>query len=212
MMSGMSGDEATLQEAPKRRPGGRSARVGAAVLGATLETMQERGTDFSIPEIAARAGVHDATIYRRWGSKEALIVAAITAYIGEEIPIPDTGSLRGDLDALLAESVAFLASPLGTSLVRASAASAVSEMTETRRAYWSSRFARIGAIFTRAAARGEIAPDADIALAAEMLIAPLYLRLLVSHEPLTPELGQRIAEFILAAVQPRDGGCSNVQE
>src|SRR5947209_9777507 len=101
--------------------GGRSARVRAAVLDATLAVLAEEGDAFSIPHVAARAGVHETSIYRRWGSREALIADAVTSRIGAEIPVPDTGSLRGDLVTLLENSIRFLGSPLGTQLVRATA-------------------------------------------------------------------------------------------
>src|SRR6476646_9810011 len=74
-------------EPPARpRPGGRSARVRAAVLDATIALLREEGDAFGIPQVAARAGVHETSIYRRWGSREALIVEAVRAHIGEEVP------------------------------------------------------------------------------------------------------------------------------
>src|SRR5262249_42882867 len=64
----------TTREAPGRaRPGGRSARVRAAVLAATLELLAERGYEqMELPEVARRAGVNVTTVYRRWGSKARL--------------------------------------------------------------------------------------------------------------------------------------------
>lgn len=184
----------------RRRTGGRSARVRAAVLDATLAVLAEVGDDFSIPQVAARAGVHETSIYRRWGSPQALIVDAITSRIGEEIPIPDTGSLRGDLEAFIAGSVAFLASPLGTQLVRATAPAPRMGTTDTRRLYWPDRLARIGTIFERAIARGEIDPTTDTALAVEMLLAPLYFRLLITDGPLDDALVARLVDFVLGSV------------
>ncbi len=86
---------------PRPRTGGRSARVRAAVLDATIALLRDEGNDFGIPQVAARSGVHETSIYRRWGSREALIVDAVRTHIGEEIPIPDTGTLRGDLSGSL---------------------------------------------------------------------------------------------------------------
>ena len=179
-----------------RRPGGRTARTSAAVRAATLALLREQGAELTIPEVAARAGVHDATIYRRWGSREALIVDAVSTLIGEEIPVPDTGSLAGDLRAFLDASVAFLGSEMGSLLVRATATRPGPEIPGARQAYWSSRMARVGVIFERAIARGEIPPSADVAFAAETLIAPLYFRLLISHEPLDDALGERISRLV----------------
>jgi AcrR family transcriptional regulator len=183
---------------PRKRLGGRSARVRAAVLGATLAGItEEEGDALSIPRIAARAGVHETSIYRRWGSREALILDAVTSLIGEEIPVPDTGSLRGDLVAFLDRSIGFLSSPIGVRLVRATAPMPRTAPTDVRQAYWPRRFERIGEMFARAIARREIAPTADIALATEMLLAPLYFRLLITDRSLEDDLPERLTAFVL---------------
>ncbi len=185
--------------ARQQRPGGRSARVRAAVLDATLALLVEDPDGFTIPQVAARAGVHDATIYRRWGTREALVVDAVAERVGAEVPLPDTGSLRGDVTAFVERSVAFLASPLGSRLVRATVAAPRFAARETRGPYWPYRLAAIGTMFERAAARGEIAPGIDPSLAAEALLAPLYFRLLISQRPLD-DTAQEVAAFVLRAV------------
>ena len=68
----------------------------AAVLEAAADVLFERGFDtLSIREIAERAGVHESSIYRRWGTKADLVVDALLSRLGREVPTPDTGSLRG---------------------------------------------------------------------------------------------------------------------
>jgi AcrR family transcriptional regulator len=196
-------DEASVREEvrdPKRRTGGRSARVRAAVLDATLVTLAEDGDIFTIPRVAARAGVHETSIYRRWGTREALIVDAVTSRIGAEIPIPDTGSLRDDLVQFLVACIRFLTAPLGTQLVRATATASEIGTTDARQAYWPGRLARIGIMFERAAARGEIPATVDPVLAAEALLAPLYFRLLISHAPMDETLAPQIATLVFHGV------------
>jgi AcrR family transcriptional regulator len=197
-------DTDAVRERP-RRLGGRSARIRAAVLDATLTTLAEDGDAFGIPHVAARAGVHETSIYRRWGTRDALIVDAITSRIGEEIPLPDTGTLRGDLVTFLERSIQFLASPLGTQLVRATATTTDIGNTDMRQAYWPGRLDRLGEIFTRAVARGEIPAAADWRLAAEMLFAPLYFRLLITHTPLETALAERIADLLVRALAAGGG-------
>jgi AcrR family transcriptional regulator len=194
-----------LTPRPRRRTGGRSARVRAAVLDATLATLAEEGDAFTIPRVAARAGVHETSIYRRWRTREALIVDAVASRIGAEIPVPDTGALRDDLVQFLTASIRFLAAPLGTQLVRATATATEVGATDARRAYWPGRLERIAAMFARAAARGEIPATADHRLAAEALLAPLYFRLLISHAPLDETLAPLLADLVLHGVrgQPR---------
>jgi AcrR family transcriptional regulator len=195
-----AGGEAATAPRGQSRRGGRSARVRAAVLGATLSLLREEGDAFGIPQIAARAGVHETSIYRRWGTREALIVDAVQAHIGEEIPIPDTGTLRGDLTAFLEQSITFLASPLGAQLVRATAPAPRAAAQDARGMYWSRRLTQIGILFERSAERGEIAATADRALAAELLLAPLYFRLLITQAPLDAALAGRLADLILHGV------------
>jgi AcrR family transcriptional regulator len=175
--------------------------VRAAVLDATLALMREEGDAFGIPQVAARAGVHEPSIYRRWGTREALIVDAVRTHIGEEIPVPDTGSLRGDLTVFLERSIAFLSSPLGAQLVRATALAPGAAAPDARELYWPGRLGQIGVLFERAVARGEIAETADRALAVELLLAPLYFRLLITQAPLDDALAGRLADVILRGLR-----------
>jgi hypothetical protein len=89
---------------------------------------------------------------------------------------------------------------VGSALVRATATRPGPQTPGARQAYWSSRIARVGTIFERAIARGEMAKAADISVAAEMLIAPLYFRLLVTHAPLDDDLVARITCLVLYGV------------
>ena len=84
---------------PRKRPGGRTARTGAAVQAATLEILAAEGYgSLTIDEVAKRSSVHRTTIYRRWGSRERLVVDALGARSTTEIPLPDTGTARGDIE------------------------------------------------------------------------------------------------------------------
>src|SRR6266511_5046821 len=93
-----SGQNPGASPTPARRPGGRSARVRSDAIAATLAELAERGyAALSLESIARRAGVHKTTLYRRWGTREELVLEAMLARAGEHISVPDTGSLRGDL-------------------------------------------------------------------------------------------------------------------
>lgn len=197
---------------PRRRAGGRSARVRAAVLDAAAALLVEQGLDgVSIAAVAARAGVHETSVYRRWGTRAALVADAGLALVGAAIPIPDTGALRTDLDALAAGASAFLASPPGIALTSGlpaapgepGAPGAVGDdWAAARRAYWAERLAAVGQVFSRAAARGEAAPTLDPALAVELLLGPLYFRRLVSGEPLDGPFLAAVAAAVARAVAP----------
>jgi AcrR family transcriptional regulator len=184
----------------QRRPGGRSARVRAAVLEATLALMIEQ-EPLSIARIAARAGVHETSIYRRWGTREALVIDAVGSRLSAEIPLPDTGTLRGDLLLLLERNVAFQSSPIGRQLMHAAAIDPNGADLDVRHDYWPERFERIGVLFERAVARGEIPPTADTRLATELLTAPFHFRALVSHAPYDDNLAERLTDFVLRGLQ-----------
>ena len=185
---------------PAQRPGGRSARIRAAVLDATMAALAEGDEACTVAQIATRAGVHESSLYRRWGTREALIADAVTSQMGEAISLPDTGSLRGDLLALLGSSIAFHTSPYGAQLVQATVPASRIAANDQRSAYWPQRLARLGVIFDRARERGELAPDADTALALELLTAPLYFRVLITNAPLDDALPERLTTFILRAI------------
>jgi AcrR family transcriptional regulator len=100
---------ATVAEA-RRRPGGRSARVRDAVYTAVGQLVGEGQRDtMTIPQVAERAGVNPTSIYRRWGNIEALLEEVAVAALTKDEPLPDTGTITGDLRAwavIIAEDIA----------------------------------------------------------------------------------------------------------
>src|SRR4051812_35498986 len=142
----------------RARPGGRSARVRAAVHAAAQAVLHESGgAELSIADVAARAGVHPTSIYRRWGSREALVMDLAVAQVGRDMPIPDTGSLRGDLEAYAVQAARGLSSPAGAAFLRMLVAALPStpEGRSQRARYLEQRAAEIGVILRRARSRGE---------------------------------------------------------
>ena len=92
----------SAQGAPARRPGRpRSEQAHEAILNSTVELLAEHGLKgLTIEAVAARAGVGKTTIYRRWDTKNELVAEAL-ARLRPPGPPPDTGSLMGDLGALV---------------------------------------------------------------------------------------------------------------
>jgi AcrR family transcriptional regulator len=173
---------AEVVDQKRRRLGGRSARVHDAVLKSAFELLIEKGREhFTVTEVAARAGVHETSIYRRWGTPNALVVDSCLRYFEDAIPIPDSGTLRSDLIVLGESAASMLRSPQGQAIL---ALTLVREENALRvkREYWQRRFELLQPIFDRAIARGEFPPDADAVVLLQILIAPLYFRLLVTME------------------------------
>jgi AcrR family transcriptional regulator len=191
--------------AVRRRYGGRSARVRTAVLDAAMEVLTDFGWGrFSVAEVANRAGVHETSIYRRWGTRERLVTEALLMAGDQQLPIPDTGSLRGDLVAFARDLAQYLTTPLGAALAQALVAPVEDDlaMADARTQYFQARFQLASVIVNRAVLRGELPDGAmtDGAMALEMLCAPLHFRYLVSHQPIDNELVHRLADLMIQAL------------
>src|SRR5664280_783734 len=107
-----AGGTAASAGEPRRRPGGRSARVRAAVLEATLDQLAESGYDgLSFEAVAVRAGVHKTTLYRRWSDRTDLVLDAMLELSSQTVPVPDFGSVRADLLAIARGIAGNLSSP-----------------------------------------------------------------------------------------------------
>ncbi|MGW6421832.1 TetR/AcrR family transcriptional regulator [Nocardia sp. NPDC055053] len=187
------------EQAVRRRTGGRSARVRQAVLDAALQAIAEHGPDgVSVAEVARRAGVHETSIYRRWSTREQLVMDALLAYSQNEMPVPDTGSLRADLLTFTRSLSTYLDSSLGKALARAMVASDDDEpLAAGRRRFWESRFDLARVMIDRAVERGELPDDTDPRLAMELLIAPLHFRALLTHQPLDDHHAERMIDALL---------------
>ncbi|MGY1980142.1 TetR/AcrR family transcriptional regulator [Nocardia gipuzkoensis] len=186
----------------RRRTGGRSARVRQAVLDATLQLAAENGPDaVSIPEVARIAGVHETSIYRRWGTREHLILDALLSYSSQQLPIPDTGTVREDLIDFARSIAAYQAGPLGIALARAMAvAEDDSGLTSNRIQFWQSRFDRARVMIDRAVARGELPETVDAATALEALVAPVHFRALLTRQPVDEPFLARVVDQLLHGI------------
>lgn len=158
---------------PKKSPGRpRSKKSHQAILQATLELLAEVGYgSMSIEAIAARAGVGKTTIYRRYRHKAELVADAIES-IREEVLIPDTGSLKDDLNALIENAAAITFNPLGRQTVAMIISSAstnpeFSDIYQTN--YLQPRREAFSAVIERAKHREEVHPDLDPGLAFDLM-------------------------------------------
>lgn len=193
----------TTEPGAKRRPGGRSARVRAAVHQAVTELLAEHAPeDVAIADVAQRSGVHQATIYRRWRTMTALIDDVVNAVLERGSPVPDTGSLRGDLTAFAVEAARGLGTPMGAAYVRATAHSVATAEVDPDRPEWRNRGRDLQEMLDRAAARGEPAPDLEELL--EVVLAPMYYRVLLAGRSPDEAQARRLVErqLLLCAGRP----------
>jgi AcrR family transcriptional regulator len=179
--------------------------VREAVLQSAFSLLTEKGLDaFTIAEIAARAGVHETSIYRRWRTKNALVLETSVQFAKSAVPVPDTGSLRSDLVVFVKSLIALMTSPQGH-MVAALGQSLHPHVVAARQNLFRLRRELVRQIFDRAAARCELPLNADPSLFLETLIAPLYLRLLVTGESLEDWPYEEMIDRLLQAFTARCG-------
>ena len=194
----MTSDDPRVGES---RPGGRSARVRRAVLNAAAEVLAEVGYDaFGIEEVAARAGVHKTTVYRRWPTKADLVADASRARSRDVVPTPDSGSLLGDLRALARSVARNIGSGQGERITRTMVAAAATSPDAAigTAEFFAERITLAHVIVERAIARGELPEGTDANLVIEALIGPLYVRLLLTGEPIDSAFADRVAAVVAA--------------
>jgi AcrR family transcriptional regulator len=176
--------------------------VRSAVVESLLGELAEHGVGGTTMEgVARRAGVNKTTLYRRWGSKEELILDALLELGERRVPIPDTGSLHDDLLTVAREIVASVSTPEADAVVRAGAAEPGddSKLVAAVREFWAVRYGLLGQIVTRAVERGELPAGTDPRPIIDGLLGGIYLRLLVTREPLGDDVLVGLADWLTRA-------------
>ena len=184
------------------RPKGGSDAIVRAVLEATLRQLGDRGfAGVSVDEVARAAGVNKTSVYRRWPSRSALVLAALQTLRDHEPPPPQTGSLRENLIAMLSAKVALVSSRSGRKILRAMIAFEDEEVARLARTLRKQRYRVPIAVIERAILRGELSPGTDPSLLAEVLLAPIYYRIIVLNQPVSHPYIERVVDQVLAGAQ-----------
>lgn len=171
------------------------------VLTTTLDLLTETGLGkLTIDDISRRSGVAKTTIYRHWPNRTALVIDAISRMTdGEEAP-PDTGSLDGDLRAILPNIARLLGTARSSILLSiADAAEHDPEFADIHRRILREHAPPLRAALDRAAIRGEIPPADRNALAAALL-GPLFYRRWFSREQIDAEFVEMIIRSAIASL------------
>jgi AcrR family transcriptional regulator len=192
--------------APRRgRP--RSEQARRAILDTAAELLLEHGlAGVGMDAVAEQAGASKATIYRWWPSKELLALDALYhAWSGFEGGEPDTGSLRGDLRAILLPWAKLLRQRpygrlIGALVNQAQTDPAFAQEYHTR--FIAPRRRQGRDAFARAAARGEIPAGVNVEVALDMLYGPVYHRVLHGHAPVSDRFVTDVIDAVLRGLAP----------
>lgn len=181
----------------------RSEAADEAILAATIDLLAERGYGgLTVSAVIERAGVSSATLYRRWPTKQDVVVAAL-ASLTPEATRSDTGSLAGDIAALLDSVVRSIA--VRQESVAEGLTLEMKRNPELAQAikdkFLEPRRQELDAIVDRAVARGELAgaPPAEFALS--LVIGPVYHRAYVTDEPITPAFVAAATELVVGGLR-----------
>jgi AcrR family transcriptional regulator len=183
---------------------GRPRDPGAdrAILEATLQLLAEQGySALALTEVAQRAGVSTATLYRRWSSKVSLVLAAMQTTLFP-LPLPDTGDTRQDLILFLQERIETTQRPLLTKVLPILAAEGAESPTfvEQFRQLQAPIRQMAFVLFERGIARGDLPASLDCDLTLDLLLGPLICRQLINTHKLDSALAPMIVDAILYGV------------
>jgi AcrR family transcriptional regulator len=196
---------AAAKHSEQRRPGRPvEERPRRAAIEATLDLIVEHGiAGVTTGAVAQRAGISKATMYRRWQSKDALIADAIGTLVDTEIVIPDTGTLEGDVQILLAEAVELYSAPRAAALMPelvAALARTPELAAAIRDGFLVKRRAALGQVLDRAAARGELRHGVDRDVCLDLFGGVVFYRLLITGGPLDARLVDELTAVVIRAI------------
>jgi AcrR family transcriptional regulator len=186
--------------APARSGRPRSERAHQAILTAARELLIEKGfAAMRLEHVAARAGVGKATIYRRWASKEALAQDLLSHLAAPHIAVADTGNTREELLAAVINPMRAVTETDFGPVIRALLSQIASNPSlgdPFRASVVEARRAEVTRVIQRGIARGDLRADADAGVATELLVGPVYFRLMFGGV-LDHDFAERVVDSVM---------------
>ena len=171
------------------------------MLEAALALVAEEGPDaVSIEAVAARAGVARTTVYRRWGNRDELLSAALDDLAARLMPTTNLGDTRTDLIAIVHAAVDALTAPHTGPVIAALVSEIVrraDHVQALRHRLLDARRSELRKVLARGVARGELRGGVDTDAAAELLLGPVYYRLLLAGRRPDRGYAERVVDAFL---------------
>lgn len=185
-------------------PGAGPDVVREQILAAAFDEVTHWGIErFSVQNLAVRHGIDRAALTAHWADEEQLLLDVLLKWPGRSFGPPDTGSLAGDLTVLVLAMAAYIRSEEGHKIQGVLVIPDRSGLREgIRRKVWQTRAAATQEVFARAVARNEMRADLDSTAVLQMLMAPINMRLLLTHEPVDEQYCRTLIDLICRAVAP----------
>ncbi|HVC43093.1 MAG TPA: TetR/AcrR family transcriptional regulator [Candidatus Saccharimonadales bacterium] len=178
----------------------RSERAHQAILTAARQLLIEKGfAAMRLEHVAARAGVGKATIYRRWSSKEALAQDLLAHLAAPHIAVDDSGNTRDELLAAVLNPMRAVRETDFGPVIRALLSQIASDPSigdPFRATVVESRRREITRVIERGIARGDLRADADAGVATELLVGPVYFRLMFGGD-LDLDFAKRVVDSVM---------------
>ena len=197
----ISSMETTIENAVRGRGRPRDPVIDRVVAEAALDLLAEHGYEgLTVEAVAQRAGVAKTTIYRRFGSKAELTAGAVMILAAAgRAPNAGAGSTRDSLVAILREVIRALRNTVAGQIIPdlVGAMPSHPELIEAFAKFAEPRRAVFFEVLRRGVENGELRPDIDFELAADLLYGPIYYRLLVTRKPLKPSDAERIVDAVM---------------
>jgi AcrR family transcriptional regulator len=194
----------TENDQPAKRHSGRRERSEKAILAATRELIAERGVGgLTIEGVAARSGVAKTTIYRRWRDRDELALAILIDLTAAVNAPPDLGDTRMELLTFVKTATRIIK----VDRIVQGLVSEIATKPHLARAYREQivdlRLAEVKSVIDRGIARGDLPPDTDRRVAHELLVGPLFYRLLFTGAPLNKAHATQVVDAVMRAFAAR---------
>jgi AcrR family transcriptional regulator len=184
-----------------RRPGGRNERVRQSVAHAVLDLLSAGNTELTVAEIAEKAGVHRATVYRRWPTVGDLLREALTVHTAS-LEIRDTGHWERDLPRLVDDLAGFFSNPAELAMNTAMAGGSDPLLSEVLTEHWMPVIGEIEALVRNAVERNQVTRTVHPATIVQLIVSPLLVQTIFLRTRPAKSFLRDLSDTIIRATHP----------